>query len=57
MKYQVRIRDFMSDRPASELFENYNDALKRLEEVKKEIKKTWISPDPDAAYIFTNHLK
>ncbi len=57
MKYQIRIKDTMCDIPASELIENYSDALKRLEDVKKEITETWATPDPDAAYIFRNLLK
>ena len=43
----------MSDKPASELFDKYSDAVQKLQEVKSDIMKTWISPDPDAAYIFT----
>lgn len=52
MKYQVRIKDMGSDRPASEVFDNYADAEKRLQEVRKEIKDTWDSADPNAAYIY-----
>lgn len=57
MKYQVRIKDTMSDKPASELIATYEEAKKRLEEVKKEIIETWAMPCPDAAYIFINHSK
>lgn len=46
MKYQVRIKDMGSDRPASEVFDNYADAVKRLEEVRQEIIDTWAMPDP-----------
>ena len=42
MKYQVRIRDFMSDKPASELLDTFAEASEKL-------------PDPDMAYIFTNY--
>ena len=54
MKYQVRIKDTMSDSPASGLFEDLKDAKASLEEVKKEIRKTWATPDEDAAYIAIN---
>lgn len=57
MKYQIRIRDLMSDKPASELFETREEAEKKLAEVKEEIKTTWAIPDENAAYIFTNRLK
>ena len=56
MKYQVRIEDIMSDTPASELFDHYSDAIERLEEVRREIRETWATPDEDAAYIFVNHF-
>lgn len=52
MKYQVRIKDMGSDRPASEVFDNYADAVKRLQEVRQEINYTWAMPDPNAAYIY-----
>lgn len=51
MRYQVRIKDTMSDKPASELFEDLEDAKAALEEVRKEIRETWATPDEDAAYI------
>ena len=57
MKWQVRIKDTMSDKPASELFDTYAEAKQRLEEVRKEIAETWATPDTDAAYIFRNELK
>lgn len=53
MKYQIRIRGFMSDRPASEILDSYEEAQKKLKEVREEIKNTWVSPDLDAAYIWT----
>lgn len=56
MKYQVRIRDIMSDRPASKLFDTYAEAVEKLKEVQAEIKATWEIPDVNAAYIFENHI-
>lgn len=55
-KYQVRIKDVMSDKATGELFDTYAEAKKRLEEVQKEIKETWATPDINAAYIFINRL-
>ena len=55
MKYQVRIRDRMSDKPASSLFDTYEEAAEKLAEVRKEISETWATPTPDAAYIFTSY--
>lgn len=57
MKYQVRIKDTMSDKPASGLFDTLEEAEKRLEEVRAEIKQTWATPDTSAAYIFENLSK
>lgn len=51
MKYQVRIKDIMSDKPASELFDSLAEAEMKLEEVKEEIRSTWATPDENAAYI------
>lgn len=53
MKYQVRITGFMSDKPASAVLDTYSEALEKLKEVREEIKNTWVSPDPDMAYICT----
>lgn len=51
-KYQIRIKDIMGDRPATGLMAcNIYEAYKRLEEVREEIKNTWATPDPDAAYL------
>ena len=55
MKYQVRIRDRMSDKRASELLNSFDEAVKELERVQKEITETWATPDINAAYIFINH--
>ena len=41
MKYQIRISDTMSNKPASEVLESYDEALNKLEEVKSEVAKTW----------------
>ena len=54
MTYQVRIKDTMSDKPASGLFEDLKDAKAALEQVRKEIRETWATPDEDAAYIAIN---
>lgn len=56
MKYQVRIKDTMSDAPASKLFDTYAEAAEKLKEVQKEIKETWATPDMSSAYIFENTL-
>lgn len=51
IKYQVRIHDTMSDKPASEVFDSYDEALVKLAEVKYVIATTWATPDVSAAYI------
>lgn len=51
MKYQVRIRDTMSDRPARKLCSTLEQAQDELAAVRKEIRETWAVPDVDAAYI------
>lgn len=56
MKFQVRIRDIMSDKPASKLFDTYAEAAEKLKEVQAEIKETWATPDISAAYIFENRI-
>lgn len=54
MKYQIRIKDIMSDKPASGLLNTPEEAERELTRVQKEIAETWATPDPDAAYIFRN---
>lgn len=49
-KYQVRIKDTMSDKPAAPIRDTYKEAATDLEEVKKELEK-WATPCPEAAYI------
>ncbi len=56
MKFQVRIRDIMSDKPASKLFDTYAEAAEKLKEVQAEIKETWATPDISAAYIFESRI-
>ena len=56
MKYQVRIKDGMSDKPVSRLFDTKEEAEEKLKEVRGEILKTWATPDPYCAYIFMNTL-
>ena len=51
MRYQVRIHDTMSDKPASEVFDSYDEALIKLADVKQIIATTWATPDVSAAYI------
>ena len=51
--YQIRIKDRMSNTPASDLMESYDLALAKLEEIRNEIRTTWATPDPEAAYIAT----
>ena len=51
MRYQVRIHDTMSDKPASEVFDSYDEALVKLAEVKYVIATTWATPDVNAADI------
>lgn len=41
MKYQVRINDTMSNKPASEVFDSYDEVLIKFAEVKSEVAKTW----------------
>ena len=53
MKYQIRIKDTISDRPASGLFDTYKEAEKKLAEIREEIRSTWATPDTNSAYIFT----
>ena len=54
MKYQVRIKDIMSDKPATGLLSTPEEAEKELKRIQEEIINTWAIPDPDAAYIFKN---
>lgn len=54
MKFQVRIKDTMSDKPASELYDTLEEAEDKLSEVRREIRETWTMPDASAAYIFVN---
>lgn len=54
MKYQIRIKDTMSDKPASKLFDTREEAENKLAEVREEIRKTWATPDVNSAYIFIN---
>ena len=54
MKYQIRIKDIMSDKPATGLLDTPEEAERELARVQKEINETWATPDPDAAYIFRN---
>jgi len=54
MKYQVRIKDIMSDKPATGLLSTPEEAEKELKRVQEEIKNTWATPDTNAAYIFKN---
>lgn len=56
MKYQVRIKYFMSDKPATKLLNTIEEAEKELERVRKEILNTWVTPDISCAYIFINKL-
>lgn len=56
MKYQIRIKNIMSDEPASELLDTYKEAAERLREVRKEIGETWAMPDTNAAYIYENWM-
>lgn len=51
MKYQVRIKDIMSDKPVSKLLDTYGEAKTKLAEVKEGIKNTWVTPDVECAYI------
>ena len=55
MKYQVRITDIMSDKPVSKLYDTREEAEKKLEEVREEIKETWLTPSPECAYIFVTY--
>ena len=57
MKYQVRIKETMSDKPVSKLFDTKEEAEDKLKEVREEILKTWATPDPYCAYIFMNTLR
>lgn len=50
VKYQVRINDLMSNRPAAPVRDTYEEAAKDLEAVKKDL-ETWATPCPEAAYI------
>ena len=54
MKFQVRIKDTMSDKPASRLYDTLKEAENKLSEVRREIRETWATPDVSAAYIFVN---
>lgn len=53
-KYQVRIHECGSDRPASPLLSTYEEATERLNQVRRQIAEEWATPDPDAAYIYIN---
>lgn len=49
-KYQVRINDTISDKPAAPVRDTYKEAAKDLKTVKKEL-EAWAIPCPEAAYI------
>lgn len=53
-KYQVRIRGVMSDTPASEQFDTKQEAVKKLLEVREELRRTWPTNRP-FAYINVSH--
>lgn len=50
IKYQVRINDLMSDKPAAPIRDTYEEAAKDLKAIKQEL-ETWATPCSEAAYI------
>lgn len=51
MKFQIRIKDRMGDKPASELFDDIHKANEAYEAVRQEVRDTWAEPDVDAVYM------